>query len=59
MSILDRVNITVARHKNDYFKNWTSQQLDDIDNVSNSWYLRNNTFDLALTVLTQLQQHKL
>jgi hypothetical protein len=21
MSILDRVNITVARHKNDYFKN--------------------------------------
>ena len=25
--------------------------------VSNS--LRNNTFDLALTVLTQLQQHKL
>jgi hypothetical protein len=28
-------------------------------NVSNSWYLRNNTFDLALTVLTQLQQHKL
>jgi len=27
--------------------------------VSNSWYLRNNTFDLALTVLTQLQQHKL
>jgi hypothetical protein len=27
-------------------------------NVSNSWYLRNNTFDLALTVLTQLQQHK-
>ena len=32
MSILDRVNINVARHKNDYFKNWTSQQLDDIDN---------------------------
>jgi hypothetical protein len=27
--------------------------------VSNSWYLMNNTFDLALTVLTQLQQHKL
>ena len=34
MSILDRVNITVARHKNDYFKNWTSQQLDDIDNIT-------------------------
>ena len=29
MFILDRVNINVARHKNDYFKNWTSQQLDD------------------------------
>ena len=34
MSILDRVNINVARHKNDYFKNWTSQQLDDIDNIT-------------------------
>ena len=34
MSILDRVNITVARHKNDYFKNWTSQQLDDIDKIT-------------------------
>jgi hypothetical protein len=34
MSILDRVNITVARHKNDYFKNWTSQQFDDIDNIT-------------------------
>ena len=34
MSILDRVNITVARHKNDYFKNWTSQQLYDIDNIT-------------------------
>lgn len=31
MSILDRVNITVARHKNDYFINWTSQQLDEVD----------------------------
>jgi len=34
MSILDRVNITVARPKNDYFKNWTSQHLDDIDNIT-------------------------
>ena len=34
MSILDRVNIIVARHNNDYFKNWTSQQLDDIDNIT-------------------------
>ena len=34
MSILDRVNITVGRHKNDYFKKWTSQQLDYIDNIT-------------------------
>ena len=29
MSVLDRVHVIIQRHKNNYFKNWSSQELDD------------------------------
>jgi hypothetical protein len=31
MSIMDRVKIIIQRHKNNYFKNWSTQELDDAD----------------------------
>jgi hypothetical protein len=56
MSILDRVNINVARHKNDYFKNWTSQQLDDIDNITRSIepLTRHSMVALSLALVVEL-----
>ena len=36
MSVLDRVNIIVCRHKNNYFKEWSTEQLDaaGIDDIT-------------------------
>jgi hypothetical protein len=31
MSVMDRVKIIIQRHKNNYFKNWSTQELDDAD----------------------------
>ena len=37
MSVMDRVKIIIQRHKNNYFKNWSTQELvSGIDNTSSN-----------------------
>jgi hypothetical protein len=49
MSIMDRVKIIIQRHKNNYFKNWSTQELaSDIDNTSS------NISTIPITILTTI-----
>ena len=46
MSVMDRVKIIIQWHKNNYFKNWSTQELDDADVC--------NISTIPITILTTI-----